>query len=971
MAASMPQVSVCCISLILLFLASLCQGLYEDQIGKFDWKQEYVGEVSHLNFEGKRLLVGTKHNVVASLNARNGQIVWRQVLEEDSRGRIDALLVKDKIAITVSGNDHIRSWDVEYGGLNWEEPLDGAPDAPEAQACLMGSSQDTMVVLSAGKLLAFNVNGQELFRKVLPSSDGAIHKFLHCGRTEINVIGVVPNSHVSIATYSDSGNVQSQSPVPADWVKKDTRCLLIADGHLVCYEPQLSSLRTLALKKGQAFSTTLLQELGLQGQAVKLTSLNHRNMFVVQLSASHLALLSVGTDAVKLVLNLPKVSAVSVSSSGDIEDTLVTIGRQGTENAVIRCLNLKTLKEIPEISQEVHLAHHHGTPVGIQGFFFKKRDGSTGHRTVVLSEDQSIVMFQQGGKMSWIREEAISSILSVEMVDLPVSENQAKYEDEFGAQQAVISDDIGTKFVKRLTTQLSQVKSFVVHLQQQLLKGPRHQYLEEDNEFNEDEELTRDEFSINKMIVAVTAPGKLFGIESSTGRIIWRHLLPALVPFERQGKQLLLLFVQRTTAHFPNPPQCAVLGRHKVSGHGLLYLFDPITGIPTAGTPAEGADTGYRVVQATTLGVTDDHHLKGLFILDAELKVHVYPEHVKGHVKAVQSTLFLFNADVNTGLITGYRIQEDIKTQSLHAVELWTINLPKETQTITNVVGKRPTEHVHSPGKPLADRSVLYKYLNPNLVAITAEGETEDSQQKVSGVLNIYLVDSVTGDMIFQASHKKARGPVHLVHTENWVVYNYWNEKNRRNEITVVELYEGTSQTNATVFSSLHPPPPPIVGRQSYILPHGISAMADTITEMGITAKSVLLAFTTGNVAEVSKFMLDPRRPLNPTMADREEGIPPYIPELLVAFEAMINYNQTVLKVHGIQTAAAGLESTSLSLVYGLDLFFTQVTPSRKYDVLKEDFDYFFISAVLIGMIVVSVVSQKLAARKALNRAWT
>lgn len=53
-----------------------------------------------------------------------------------------------------------------------------------------------------------------------------------------------------------------------------------------------------------------------------------------------------------------------------------------------------------------------------------------------------------------------------------------------------------------------------------------------------------------------------------------------------------------------------------------------------------------------------------------------------------------------------------------------------------------------------------------------------------------------------------------------------------------------------------------------------------------------------------------------------------------------------------------------------LDLFYTRVMPSKMFDVLKEDFDYFFISSVLIGMIVVSVITQRLAVRKALNRAW-
>jgi len=46
------------------------------------------------------------------------------------------------------------------------------------------------------------------------------------------------------------------------------------------------------------------------------------------------------------------------------------------------------------------------------------------------------------------------------------------------------------------------------------------------------------------------------------------------------------------------------------------------------------------------------------------------------------------------------------------------------------------TEHVHSQGIVLEDRSVLYKYLNPNLVAVVTEGE--DSQQKGISVLFYY-----------------------------------------------------------------------------------------------------------------------------------------------------------------------------------------------------------------------------------------
>ena len=62
----------------------------------------------------------------------------------------------------------------------------------------------------------------------------------------------------------------------------------------------------------------------------------------------------------------------------------------------------------------------------------------------------------------------------------------------------------------------------------------------------------------------------------------------------------------------------------------------------------------------------------------------------------------------------------------------------------------------------------------------------------------------------------------------------------------------------------------------------------------------------------------------------------------------------------------------SLSVVHFFipDLFYTRVNPSKMFDVLKDDFDYVFISSVLLGMIVVSVITQKLAAKKGLNRAW-
>ncbi|KAH7967797.1 hypothetical protein HPB52_002547 [Rhipicephalus sanguineus] len=127
-----------------------------------------------------------------------------------------------------------------------------------------------------------------------------------------------------------------------------------------------------------------------------------------------------------------------------------------------------------------------------------------------------------------------------------------------------------------------------------------------------------------------------------------------------------------------------------------------------------------------------------------------------------------------------------------------------------------------SEGRVMGDRSVLYKYLNPNLVAVVTEGT--DNIHKVTSV-TVHLIDVITGAFIYSGSHKRARGPVHVVHSENWIVYCYHNEKSRRAEISVIELYEGAVQSNTSAFSSFNSPPGAIVEHQSYVFPSSVDAM--------------------------------------------------------------------------------------------------------------------------------------------------
>ena len=101
-----------------------------------------------------------------------------------------------------------------------------------------------------------------------------------------------------------------------------------------------------------------------------------------------------------------------------------------------------------------------------------------------------------------------------------------------------------------------------------------------------------------------------------------------------------------------------------------------------------------------------------------------------------------------------------------------------------------------------------------------------------------------------------------------------------------------------------------------------------------------------------------------------EPGLPHYIPELVFPPEVILNYNQSIAGISNIVTAPTGLESTSVVLVYGLDLYCSRVNPSKGFDLLKDDFDHYVIASVLVGLTAAAYVTRKLSQRKMTYSAW-
>jgi len=555
---------------------------------------------------------------------------------------------------------------------------------------------------------------------------------------------------------------------------------------------------------------------------------------------------------------------------------------------------------------------------------------------VMVMQDASLVSISPLGNLMFVREEGLASMDIVQMVGM------GAYEDKYEAHRPAYSGNmfdpqlLVQNFVSRIKRHVSLLQSLVLAVTDFRLSGAS-----EDNTG-----VVGDKFGLRKVVVGVTKQGKMYGLDSKTGNILWQKMFPGV------GTALHIQRDGRTD----NDLAMAILVYRHVRSTFYLLTFNPVTGAVLSDqvSPLE-------LDQALLLPELPQDNTRPLLLVGKDSSATVFPTSAISYLSTAPK---MFVVTEREGTLTGNLVT--VAGGAVSLTPVWSLVSPG-TRILT-VRSRRTEEKVHSAGRVMADRSVLFKYMNPNLALVMSEGL--DSSSKT--FITVQVVDLVTGKVFFSATHKKVLPPFHAVHSENWAVYSFFNDKARRTELVSLEMYEGKEQGNATIFSSIENTVVPLVERQAYILPiSDVMAMEETLTSKGITSKHLLVASSQGSVLDLPLHMVDPRRPALSTPAHlREPGIPPYTPEIPIPHESILNYNQSVEGIRGIVTSPSGLESTALVLVYGLDLYGSRVAPSKGFDLIKDDFEHLMIAAVVVGLLAASYGTRKLSQRKMLNQAW-
>ena len=595
---------------------------------------------------------------------------------------------------------------------------------------------------------------------------------------------------------------------------------------------------------------------------------------------------------------------------------------------------------------------------------FSKRDGSRGFRCAAVAADHALSLLQQG-QTAWLREEALAEVTQLLFLEPQSSGSGAAV----GAHAASVpSGAVVAPWHSRVAAMLRSVAASGASSQGVGATSPAPR------DWPRALPPQRDEHGFSRLLVALTAAGKVLALRSDDGRVVWSWTPPpgtappSTLLLWRSGAAPLLLLAGSAG---DNATALAWLDGH--SGAALGTTSAPLAA--TRLVPLEAVDREGRCV--LLLWQRDGGRLA------------LFPDTPEAaHAAAgalARTSLFWAGEASEDWAVRGFALAPG--PALTRALPSWSLALPGPPLALA---ARPPSHAVFSRTRVLGDRSTLHKYLNPNtlLVASASVGGADG--------LEVLLVDTVTGRVLYRVRHARGSGPVAAAAADNCFIYTYWDTAAQRTEVSVLELFDegagrGGGGRGAAVLgallatsaplpaaspdaalrgaSSLAPPALRIMG-QSYSLAAQTAGLGFTVTRRGLTSRQLLLATRAGRLLALDRRFLDPRRPTRPSAADREEGLVPYSEALPLLPGAYLTGASRLARPRFLAAAPAALESACHVAALGLDLFYARAAPSRTFDTLGDNFSRPLLAVTLAALSLGAAAAAWAVKRDDLARQW-
>ncbi|KAI0096407.1 hypothetical protein GGR51DRAFT_543398 [Nemania sp. FL0031] len=955
---------------VLLALPATVRAVFQDEVGHIDYHHELLGvpqrETTFFHRprtteKASLLYTLSDLGVLGAVNPSNGAVVWRQLIAgnvTDGGGFLRA--AEDQTWLAGAYGSSVSSWDALTGRNVWSLSLNGVIKDLEVMEITERGKDVLTLHQENGATVARRIHGTDghvvwehkEVNKDVPLQVSAslekvfvvtLHGSLLSYDVKVIVLDTLTGKKLDEIPLGTKGDVHRPEDVMFVGANSAAPIVAWTDNAMTKL-----SVNVLGLKSKQEFplsADTVDVEIHAPHtiQSSPHFLVHSRTKAGSRADVFHIDLKSNAiTKAYELPL-LQGASAFSTSSSGaNVYFTRVTddevIVTSSTSHGILGRWSLKVGAE--------KLGALHGVSEVI-----KKSGDSYAVRTVVVTDSDDWIQVVNG-ELAWTRLEGLSGAVAATWAEIPESEDLAR------TLEAEAHSNPWSAYVHRVNRHINDLQYLPNYLQsipKRLLSS-----IIGSETTQPTGELTRDNFGFNKLVILATKRGKLYGLDAGNhGKIVW----------------------SKNTNETPSGKYWDVKAIHADNAKGLVTV--------------RGSEGQFIIVKSDT-GKTIESMPSSLFppidgavVVDSDVGPWLLPIERDGKLADVQlgwAPTQTVVTRTSEDEIQGFKYMKNGEVAS--PVQIWSF-APLAGQQIVNIATRPQHDPIASIGRVLGDRTVKYKYLNPNTIVVAA------IDNKAS-IFSTYLLDTVSGEVLASSSYEGVdpNKDISCTISENWFLCTYYGQYQLRDsqpqnlkgyQAVISDLYESEVANDrgplgdAANFSSLDPvdfptgPALPSVVSKTFILSGPISSLAVTQTRQGIAIRQLLAYMPESHsIIGIPRTLLEPRRPVgrDPTPAEQEEGLMRYAPAIELDPRMTVTHSRDVLGVREILAAPAVLESTCLVFAYGVDVFGSRVAPSLAFDLLGKGFNKVTLVATVVALFLGVLGLGPMVRKKQINMRW-
>ncbi|OTB07472.1 hypothetical protein M426DRAFT_318143 [Hypoxylon sp. CI-4A] len=956
---------------LLLALPAAVRAVFKDEVGHIDFHHELLGvpqrETTFFHRprpseKASLLYTLSDLGVLGAVNPSNGAIVWRQLLGGNFTGGGHLRAAEEETWLASALGSEVHAWDAISGRNVWTLDFEGAVRDLEVMEMTEGERRDVLALHEeeGGRTVARRIHGAEgrvvwefaEVTKDIPLQVSTnvekvfvvtLHGSLLSYNLKVIVLDTLTGKKLDEIILGTKGEVQK--PDDVQFVGANSAAPVVA-----------WTDNTLSKLKVNVLGSKTRQEFPLVADAVEVEvhaphTIRSSPHFLVHTrtktgSKADVFHIDLKTSAITKAYELPLLdgeSAFSTSSSAaNVYFTRVTadevIVTSSMSHGILGRWPLKAADEKP-------IAVH-----GVSEVVKKSEDDYAVRSAIVTDADDWTQIVN--GDVSWTRPEGLSGVVAATFAEIPESEDLAK------TLEAEAHTDPWSAFTHRVTRHIDELQYLPAYLQTiptRLLAS-----IVGSETLGLSDELTRDSFGFNKLVVLATKRGKLYGLDAGNqGRIVW----------------------SKSASETPGTKPWDVKAIYADDAKGLVTV---------RGASGEfiivKSDTG-KTVESIPAGLSPP--VESAVVVDSDAGSWLLPIGEGGKIPEIQSSFApkqIVVTRTNDGGIQGLKFVS--KGENAVEVPTW-IFTPPAGQKIVEVASRSKHDPIASIGRVLGDRTVKYKYLNPNTLVVAAIDEQAKS-------LTVYLLDTVSGQVLTSSTYEGVdpSKDITCAVAENWFVCSFFGQYKLRDaqsqylkgyQVAVTDLYESDNANDrgplgdAANFSSLAPvdqptgPYLPSAISKTFILSGPITALTVTQSRQGISSRQLLAYMPHFNaIIGIPRLALEPRRPVgrDPTAAELEEGLSKYAPAIELNPQMQITHLRDVFGIEAIVAVPAALESTTLVFAYGVDVFGTRVAPSLAFDVLGKGFNKLALLGTVVALVLGVGVLRPMVRKKQIDARW-